>query len=42
MSKQIDFLTFWKIANDILAARGQSEMLYGEARGYYNDATGGW
>jgi hypothetical protein len=32
-----DLLTFWNSCNFILRANGLSEMLYGEARGQYED-----
>lgn len=34
------FLTFWKTLNDVLRSRGQPEMLYGEARGWFADYRG--
>ena len=35
----MDFLLFWKSVNDILRSRSLPEMLYGEARDWYNEAT---
>ena len=29
------FLKFWKTTNDILRSRGQPDMLFGEARGWW-------
>lgn len=31
------FMKFWKISNDILRSRQQHEMLYGEARNYWDE-----
>lgn len=31
------FMQFWSITNEILKARGQEPMLYGEARGYFQE-----
>jgi hypothetical protein len=31
------FMRFWAAANAILKSRGLPEMLFGEAKGYWND-----
>lgn len=36
-----DFLVFWKTVNAILIDRGQPEMLYGEARNWFNGLAWG-
>lgn len=37
MDDSTRFMVFWKTVNDILKAHGQSELLYSEARGWWND-----
>ncbi len=33
----ITFMQWWKSVNAVLRSRGQEALLYGEARGFWND-----
>jgi hypothetical protein len=37
-AEQITFMQFWAAVNSLLRSHGLPEMLYGEARGYWQDA----
>ena len=40
MTKGTDFMRFWKTVNDILASYGQPQMLYGQARLWWQQHQG--
>ena len=35
-----NFMRWWKSVNDVLKAHGQPDLLYGDARAYYNQHFG--
>lgn len=34
---RVSFMEWWRITNRLLKSRGEDELLYGEARGWWND-----